>query len=141
MAYFIMQKYYKMSHEETPLYDWVYKDTTEEDNKREEERTCDIENCEMPEYPENSLMPFYGWCQKCEEFGICCKRDNQHDMALLYNEGCREHDSGGYSVCVPCALAAFKEKEPTAEEAHCICPKCGFDYGLLVDLEYRLIPK
>ena len=104
----------------------------------EEEKHCDIEGCDCV-YPEHISM-YYGWCQSCEEFGICYKQDTEHEMALLYNEGCREHDSGGYSVCVPCALTAYKKKVEekfVVGEERCICPVCSHDYGALVDLLYK----
>jgi len=99
------------------------------------ELTCDIEGCEH-EYSEDAFQP-YGWCQCCEEFSICEKRDDEHEMSLLYNEGCSAHDNGGYSICIPCALKAFKEKNPDAVEERCICPVCEHDFGLLEDCQFK----
>jgi hypothetical protein len=111
-----------------------------EGEEQEQEHYCDIKGCPKEYVTEISEGPNklpYGWCQACEEFTICENQDAEHSMALLYNEGCREHDSGGYSVCISCALKAFKDKsndEFVVGEEHCICPKCNYDYGLLSDL-------
>jgi hypothetical protein len=94
-----------------------------------EQETCDIRGC-IPFYPEKGDWP-YGWCQKCEEFSICHKQDAEHDNSLLYNEGCRKHHNGGYCVCIPCAKAAYKKKNPGSKENRGICPVCAHDFGLL----------
>jgi hypothetical protein len=98
-----------------------------------EELFCSIEDCQ-PEYPRHDAVG-YGWCNHCEEFTICYKQDEEHYLALLYNEGCRSHDRGGYSVCRPCAFNAYKEKNPESTEERCICPECSWDFGKLSDLE------
>ena len=115
---------------EMPSYD--------EPEESEETPTCDV--CYEAEYPKyhGSSDP-YGWCQYCEEFSICYKQDNVHQTALLYNEDCREHHNGGYSICIPCGLKAFTTKNKDFEpgEEHCICPICSYDFGLLRHLLYK----
>ena len=98
--------------------------------------TCSIESCTSPYYPNKGDWP-YGWCQTCEEFSICHKQDSEHNKSLLYNEGCRKHHNGGYSVCIPCALLAFKKKNPGTKDKRCICPKCSHDFGTVEDLQYK----
>ena len=98
-----------------------------------EELFCSIDGCQ-PEYPTHSSLS-YGWCNHCEEFSICYKQDEEHDLSLLYNESCRSHHNGGYSVCKPCAIRAFKIKNPDSTEERCICPVCAWDFGKLSDLE------
>ena len=99
-------------------------------NVQAESTNCDKCDKQM-DYP-------YGWCTYCEEFIICSKEDKVHRNALLYNEDCREHHYGGFSVCIPCALKAFTKNENfiAGEEQHCICPVCSYDFGLLRDLLY-----
>ena len=94
------------------------------------EYICSIEGCD----PDRSD---YGWCNCCEEFSICYKQDEAHSLALLYNEGCRAHHNGGYSICKPCALKAYKKKNPNSLEKRCICAECGWDFGSLHDLELK----
>jgi hypothetical protein len=108
-----------------------------EEQQQEEygEETCDIHGC-IPFYP-NKGDCSYGWCQACEEFSICHKQDEEHHASLLYNEGCRKHHNGGYSVCIPCALAAYKKKFPDAKDERCICPTCGHYFGTLEFLQYK----
>jgi hypothetical protein len=106
------------------------------------EGICSIEGC-VPFYPiRNGYMNdmSYGWCQCCEEFSVCYRGMDtpDHDAALLYNEDCRSHDSGGYSICIPCASKAYKNLHPESTEIHCICPICSHDFGLLTDLDYSL---
>ena len=115
----------------------TYKEESEESEEPEESMTCDI--CTDPQYSEHDHITPYGWCQSCEEFSICYKRDTEHDMALLYNEGCREHHSGGFSICIPCSLKAFQKVNPNfvPGEEHCLCSVCQYDFGLLSDLTYK----
>jgi len=102
-----------------------------------EEDICNIDGCE--EHFKPNKWPC-GWCNHCEEFSICGKQDAEHYDALLYWEGCREHDSGGYSICIKCAVKAFKEhtekigEKVAPGEEHCICPKCDHDFGRLNEL-------
>ena len=102
----------------------------EKEQEKEEEDYCDIEGCK-------NKLP-YGYCRACEDFAICGNQDAKHRMALLYNnEECYEHTKGGYSICIPCALQAFKDKvngEFVVGEEHCLCPICNYDFGLLSDL-------
>jgi hypothetical protein len=100
-----------------------------------EEETCDIHGC-IPYYPNKGDWS-YGWCQACESFSICHKQDEEHRVSLLYNEGCRKHHNGGYSVCIPCAVAAYKKKFPEATDERCICPECGHYFGTLEFLKYK----
>jgi len=75
----------------------------------------------------------------CDKFFICDIQDEQHDAALLYNEGCRKHDDGGYSICINCALKAFQKKEYRkykAGEEHGIGPMCYHDFGAIRDLPF-----
>jgi len=92
-----------------------------------------VSNNKIIEYPTEP----YGSCQNCYKLNVCSKQDEKHQSVLLYNEGCREHHSGGYSVCVYCALEAFQKKEfknyESCEE-HCYCPVCSHDFGLLQDI-------
>ena len=100
-----------------------------------EQTYCSIEGCK-PEYPNlESAKVGYGWCNDCEEFSICYRQDQEHNLSLLYNEACRSHHNGGYSVCRPCALNAYKKKNPNSLEQRCICPECGWDFGALSELE------
>lgn len=100
--------------------------------KVQEEFICSVDHCvAVQNYEGNFHDMSYGWCQYCEEFSICYRgagRESDHEEALLYNEGCREHDSGGYSVCQPCAKKAFKDKFPESTEDGRICPVCSHDY-------------
>lgn len=92
---------------------------------------CSVDECNI--YLDN----IYGSCQECNKINICSKRDENHDNALLYNEGCREHHGGGYSVCIKCSLEAFQKKEYKnyePGEERCICPNCYYDFGLLKDI-------
>ena len=99
---------------------------------------CDVNGCE--EHFKPDAAP-YGTCQSCEEFSICGKQDAAHYDALLYWEECREHDTGGYSICINCSVEAFKEhtekigEEVVPGEEHCICPKCDHDFGRLSELQ------
>ena len=93
-------------------------------------------NCSIIGCHARILEP-YGSCQNCEKFVICDVKDEAHYDALLYNEGCREHHGGGYSVCLYCALEAFQTKmykQYITGEEHCICPECSHDFGYLKDL-------
>lgn len=90
---------------------------------------CDVNGCE--EHFKPDAAP-YGTCQSCEEFSICGKQDAAHYDALLYWEECREHDTGGYSICISCASEAYRTSADFKEgEERCICPKCDHDFGLL----------
>ena len=94
--------------------------------------TCSVEECQY-----SSFLEPYGSCQECNKINICSKRDKNHDNALLYNEGCRDHHGSGYSVCIKCSLEAFQKKEYKNYEhgnEHCICPNCCYDFGLLKDI-------
>jgi hypothetical protein len=110
---------------------------SEESEEPEESMTCNV--CTDPVCSEQGHADSYGSCQYCEEFSICYKKDTEHDRSLLYNEGCREHHSGGFSICIPCALKAFtiKNKDFEPGEEHCICPLCTYDFGLLRELLYK----
>ena len=98
--------------------------------------TCYVEGCGDHELKGSYDQP-YGWCQCCEEFTICDKRDAEHNASMLY---CDDHC--GYSVCIKCGTEAFKElAEKNGEivmegEEHCICPKCKHDHGLLSELQW-----
>lgn len=98
---------------------------------------CSIEGCDC-DYPDE-VLTYYGLCKKCEDFGICYKQDDEHDLSLLYNEGCSKHHDGLYLICLPCALEAFKKSVKTyiVGQEHCICPECGWDFGLFQDLLYK----
>jgi len=105
------------------------------ESKCENVFTCSVGDC-----GEHELNGLHGWCTTCREFVICGQRDAEHEASLLYWEGCSEHESGGYSVCIKCATKAFKRlatkngKVVMKGEEHCICPVCDHDYGLLKDL-------
>lgn len=118
---------------------FMYKNEDPIDKEDEEAAPylCNVPGCKSPEHNEGDNTP-YGYCDKCYEFTICRKQDEEHNMALIYNEGCRKHHSGGYSVCIDCAVNAYKEKNPKWKwgKEHCICPECDYDYGLLADLTY-----
>ncbi len=113
-----------------------------EEQEQEKIHYCDIKGCPKEYVTEISQGPnklAYGWCQACEEFAICENQDEEHRKALLCNDECYDHTRGGYSVCIPCALNAFKNKvngEFVVGEEHCICPLCNYDFGLLSDLLY-----
>jgi len=99
---------------------------------------CSVEGCGEHDL-ESSGQP-YSWCQRCEEFTICDKQDDEHNAATLYWEECREHHTGGYSICIDCAVKAYKtlksekDEEVKPGKEHCICPECHHDFGLLTDL-------
>ena len=102
--------------------------------------SCSVVGCirSTTAYSEHLDIP-YGSCQSCERFFICDTQDEQHNAALLYNEGCRKHHNGGYSICIKCALKAFQKKEYRnyqAGEEHCICPWCNHDFGALRELPF-----
>ena len=102
----------------------------------EDRLVCSIQGCDYHLDPSNPhINELYGSCQNCEEFVVCYKQDDEHQAALLYNEGCREHHSGGYSVCLDCSSKAYDEKHHVDER--CICPECDHDFGLLSDLQYQ----
>ena len=101
----------------------------------DDEVHCSIEGCECV-YPDDDTR-YYGFCYYCEDFGICYKGDQEHGMAILYNESCNE--SHEPAVCVSCALEAYKKYVNNIfvpGEEHCFCPVCNYDYGLLVDIVY-----
>lgn len=77
-----------------------------------------VSHCDVCD--ESTYTSTYGWCTYCEEFSICKKQDEAHSAALLYNEGCREHHYGGFSVCVACA----------SKDGRCVCPVCNYDFGV-----------
>ena len=108
------------------------------DNENSNTFECSVEGC--GEHDMGTSGQPYGWCQCCEEFLICDKQDAEHSASMLYWEECHDHHTGGYSVCIKCALGAFKDlKETLGEEVvpgeeHCICPECKHDFGLLNEL-------
>ena len=121
-----------------------------------EECSCSIDGCVPIQYSRYELeyelenqdvyyTSAYGSCNHCEEFTICPRGSNEpeHSAALLYNEGCREHEYGGYSICLNCAVKAYKDKLDKINEVcedgqeHCICPECEYDFGLLQDLQSK----
>jgi len=106
----------------------------EELNYVNDNYSCSIEGC-VP------IKDLYGICNKCEDFSICYRGidEPEHDASLLYNEGCRIHHNGGYSVCIKCALQAYRDKTDNIIEEHCICPVCEYDFGLLNDLRWNNI--
>ena len=96
---------------------------------------CSVELCDQT-LVDHSKNP-YGSCRNCYKSFICSNKDDKHDATLLYNEGCREHHLGGYSICICCALEAFQKKEYKnyeSGEERCICPICFYDFGQLKDL-------
>ena len=103
-----------------------------------EKSMCSVKGCNSETIDKNGLI--YGWCDKCEEFIICDKDDQAHEAALLYSEGCRAHHDGGYSICLGCAVEAYKEyinslgRANIVGQERCICPVCKYDFGLLTDL-------
>jgi len=97
------------------------------------QQMCSIHGC-IPVYASNDDQP-YGLCGWCEKFSICYKGDEEHTSSLLYNEGCRDHHYGGYSICIPCGLTAYKKKFPEAKDERCICPVCGFHFGMVKHLQ------
>ena len=92
--------------------------------------TCSIKSCGEHTLKESEWP--YGWCQKCENFTICSKKDKEHIDSLLYWEGCRSHHSGGYSICRKCAKEAYKiftkDSKYSEKEGH-MCPKCLHHYS------------
>ena len=101
--------------------------------KVQEDCSCSIEGCVAVQNHNGYFHDMsYGWCQTCEEFSVCYRGitdEPEHHNALLYNEGCREHDSGGYSVCQACANKAFQEKLPESTDDGALCPICSHDYN------------
>lgn len=101
--------------------------------KVQEDCSCSVEGCVAVQNHNGYFHDMsYGWCQACEEFSICYRGitdEPEHHNALLYNEGCREHDSGGFSVCQACAKTAYKEKYPESTDDGILCPICSHDYN------------
>jgi len=98
-----------------------------------EDGHCSIEGCVPVQNKDGRFHDWtYGSCQSCCEFSLCYRSDPEHEAALLYNEGCREHHSGGYSICLPCTTKKFVD-----DTEHCFCPECDFDFGAVKDLEFN----
>jgi len=100
---------------------------------------CSVKGCNSKAIDENGFI--YGPCDKCEVFLMCGKDDEAHEAALLYSESCRSHHDGGYSVCLGCAVEAYKEyinslgRANIVGEERCIYPVCKYDFGLFTDLK------